>query len=122
MSTDPKSTQFLLLLRQPPGGKPAPAELQAIMAKFQVWMKDLYARGAVVSTNGLNPTTGVVLRGPDGAEMTDGPFVEAKEIVGGYVLINAPDLAAAIEIARGCPGLNYRLSVEVRPIESRPAN
>ena len=122
VSTASQSPQFLLLLRQPPGGKPEPAELQAIMTKFKVWMEGLYARGAVAGTNGLDPTAGVVLRGPGGAELTDGPFAEAKEFVGGYILINAPDLVAADEIARACPGLHYGLSVEVRPVESRPAN
>lgn len=52
-----------------------------------------------------------------GAVITDGPYAEAKEIVGGYILINASSLDEAVEIARGCPGLDYRLAVEVRPVK-----
>lgn len=114
------SPQFLLLLRQPNTGPgPTPAELQAIMAKFKVWMDGLRARDIVAGTNGLEPT-GKVLREPGGLVVTDGPFAEATEIVGGYILINAPDLDATVEIARGCPGLHHRLAVEVRPVRPVP--
>lgn len=113
------SAQFLLLLHQPTTGPgPTPEELQKIMAEFGVWMDGLRARDAVVSTHGLLPT-GKVLREPGGAVVTDGPYAETKEIVGGYILIKATDLDAAVAIARGCPGLNHRLAVEVRPIASR---
>lgn len=115
MSTATPSPQFIFLLRHPPGRPPA-KELDEIMAKFSVWMKSLSERGEVAGTNGLG-LDGKVLRGPGGAEITDGPYPEAKEIVGGYILINAPDLPAATAIARGCPGLGYGLVVEVRPIE-----
>ncbi len=113
------SPQFLLLLRQPNTGQgPTPAELQEIMGHFKVWMDGLHARGAVAGTHGLEPT-GKVLRGPDGAVVTDGPYAEATEIVGGYILINAAHLDEAVAIARGCPGLRYRLVVEVRPVQRR---
>ena len=115
MSNDAKSSQFLLLLRHPPGRLPD-AELAPIMAKFALWMKGIGERGELAGTNGLG-LAGKVLRGPGGAEITDGPYPEAKEIVGGYILINAPDLAAATAIARGCPGLGLGMVVEVRPIE-----
>jgi hypothetical protein len=88
------------------------------MAQFGRWMEGLYARGIVAGTNGLEPA-GKVLREPGAAVITDGPYAEAKEIVGGYILINAPSLDEAVEIARGCPGLNHRLAVEVRPVKQR---
>lgn len=113
------SAQYLLLLHQPNTGPgPTPAELRQIMAQFGTWMEALYAKGIVAGTNGLEPT-GKVLREPGGAVVTDGPYAEAKEIVGGYILINAPSLARAVAIAKGCPGLNYRLAVEVRPVKQR---
>lgn len=113
-STDP---QFLLLLRQPQAGPhPSPEELQAIMARFMDWMHSMTARGAFVGGNGLEDT-GRLLAGPRGATMTDGPYPESKEIVGGYVLITAPDLDAAVELARQCPGLDHRMVVEVRPVK-----
>lgn len=111
------SSQYLLLLRQPGAGPgPTPEKLQEIMEQFGTWMNGLYARGVVAGTNGLEPA-GKVLREPGGAIITDGPYAEAKEVVGGYILINASSLDEAVEIARGCPGLHYRLAVEVRPVK-----
>jgi hypothetical protein len=111
---------MLLLLQPDSGPAPSPEELQQIMARFMVWMQELKSKNIVVSTNGLEPT-GKILRGSRGAVITDGPYGESKEIVGGYILINADDLDHAVEIARGCPGLDHRLSVEVRPVRSQPA-
>ena len=117
MSTAAK--QYLLLLRQPNTGPgPTPEQLRGIMAEFGVWMAGLHEKGAVAGTNGLEPA-GKVLREPGGAVITDGPYAEAKEIVGGYILVNARDLDEAVAIARGCPGLNHRLAVEVRPVQAR---
>lgn len=118
MTTPPAKSQFLLLLRHPASGPgPTPEELQQIMARFAVWMQALGAKGIVAGTNGLEDN-GAILRGPRGASVTDGPFAEAREIVGGYILINAGSLEEAVEIARGCPGLDYRLAVEVRPVKT----
>ncbi|HEY8995179.1 MAG TPA: YciI family protein [Lacunisphaera sp.] len=109
------SSQYLLLLHQPGTASPAPDELQRIMARFHTWMEALRAKDIVVGTNGLEPT-GKVLREPGGVVVTDGPYAETKEVIGGYILINASSLDEAVEIARGCPGLDYRLAVEVRPV------
>jgi hypothetical protein len=109
---------FLLLLRHG-GTPPPPAELAQIMAKFKTWMDGIKARGEFVATNGLE-FTGKVLR--TGGVVSDGPFIEAKEMVGGYIVITARDLDHAVEIARGCPGLQRPgTNVEVRPIVSRPS-
>ncbi|HVU34700.1 MAG TPA: YciI family protein [Opitutaceae bacterium] len=108
----------MLLLRQPAGPVPPPEELQKIMVRFQTWMDGMMAKGMVVGTNGLD-VTGKVLRGRRGASITDGPFAETKEIVGGYVLITAASLDEAVEAARDCPGLDYAMAVEVRPVRPR---
>ena len=120
MNSPSSPSQFLLLLRQPHGDGPGPTpeEMRHIMSRFTAWMEGLSAKGMVAGTNGLE-STGMVLRGPRGASVTDGPYAEAKEIVGGYVLINADSLDHAIEAARDCPGLEYRLTVEVRPVKQR---
>ena len=115
--TTAASSQYMLLLLQPgTGPAPSPSEMQEIMARFGVWMGELYAKRIVVSTNGLEPT-GKIVREPGGTVITDGPYAEAKEIVGGYILINAASLDEAVQIARGCPGLHYGLAVEVRPVK-----
>lgn len=117
MTTQSNKSQFLLLLRQPhEGPHPTPEEMQQIMGRFMAWMKGLSAAGAVVASNGLEDT-GKILRGPRGGSVSDGPYVEAKEIVGGYVLISADNLEQAVKIARDCPGLDYRMAVEVRPVK-----
>ena len=115
MAAKPGKPQFLLLLRQPPGPRPPPEFLDPIMVKFAAWMKGLQAKNLVIATNGLE-TTGKVLRGPRGATVTDGPYPESKEIVGGYVLIAAASEAEAIAAARDCPGLDHGMVVEVRPV------
>ena len=80
-------------------------------------MTALKTKGIVAGSNGLE-STGKVLRGPRGASVTDGPYSETKETVGGYILISAQNLDEAVEIARECPGLDYQLTVEVRPINN----
>jgi hypothetical protein len=105
----------MLLLRQPNGSAPASGELDKIMARFAVWIQGMKDKDMVISTNGLE-TAGKVLRGKRGASVTDGPFAEAKEIIGGYVLIAADNLDQAVAAAQDCPGLDYAMAVEVRPI------
>jgi hypothetical protein len=116
-AASPSSAQFMLLLRQPHGDGPPPsgADLEGIMVHFRKWMADMEAGGHVLGTNGLAPA-GKVLRRARGSMTTDGPLMEAKEIVGGYVLIEARDLEEAVELASACPGLNYAMAVEVRPV------
>jgi hypothetical protein len=52
--------------------------------------------------------------------VTDGPFSETKELVGGYILISAESLSEAVQIAKGCPGIEMGDIVEVRPVEQLP--
>ena len=120
MSSPTASAQFLLLFRHPKDGPdPSPEEMQKIMGKWMAWMKGMGARGEFAGANRLDDT-GAVIKGQRGAKLTDGPYAESKEIVGGYVIVNAASLAAATAIARGCPGLDNDAIVEVRPIEPLP--
>jgi hypothetical protein len=117
MTTSPELRQHLILLQYPhPAAAPSPEELQAIMARFATWMGDLKQQGRVVATNGLE-NTGKILRGPIGATIiTDGPFAEGKEVVGGYVLLQPCTLDEAVAVAGACPGLDHRMIIEVRPV------
>lgn len=92
--------------------------MEKIMARFTKWMESMTAKGIVLGTAGLE-VSGKVLRRSGEVIVTDGPDPEATEIVGGYVLITASDLEEAVEVARGCPGLDYRMAVEVRPVKHR---
>ena len=111
---------YLILLEYPNDAKPPTSEeMKTIMTRFDSWMGELYGQGRVAATNGLE-LTGKILRGPIGQTIvTDGPFAEGKEVVGGYVLLNPSTLDEAMAVARACPGLDYRMIVEVRPVKSR---
>ncbi len=120
MSTQTKKSQFLLLFRHPQEGPdPTPQEMEQMMGRWMAWMKGMSAKGVFAGANRLQDT-GKVLRGPQGASVTDGPFVESKELVGGYIMIMADNYAQAVEIARGCPGLDNETIVEVREVEPLP--
>jgi hypothetical protein len=112
-----KKPQFLLLFRHPnEAPDPTPEEMEQIMGRWVAWMRGMKAQGQFVAADRLEDG-GKVLRG---AAMTDGPFAESKEIVGGFIVVSADTLAQAAEIARGCPGLPTGTIVEVRPIEDLP--
>ena len=121
MTTQTKKSQYLLLFRNSQEGPdPTPQEMEQIFGRWMAWMKGMGAKGVFAGANRLQDT-GKVLRGPGGASLTDGPFAEAKEVVGGYVLISADNYAQAVELAKGCPGLDMGTIVEIREVEPLPA-
>jgi hypothetical protein len=111
-------TQYLLSVYQPDGPPPPPAMLDKIMSDLEVLNQELRAAGAWVFTVGLYPpSTATVLRAQDGdVLMTDGPFVEGKEHVGGFTVIEAPDLDAALAWAARMAQAST-LPIEVRPVQ-----
>ena len=92
-----------------------PEQWQAHMMKWKTWMESLGQQGKFVAGQPLNPT-GSVITG-SGKSVTDGPFTEGKEIVGGYLMIKASDQAEAVELSKGCPLLEHEGIVEVREIQ-----
>ncbi|HKB90020.1 MAG TPA: YciI family protein [Opitutaceae bacterium] len=119
MSTE--SNQYLFILRQPANfPNLSPEEMQKVMAKWMSWIEQMKSKGQYVGGHQLD-AAGNVLSGPKGRTVTDRPFAEAKEVVGGYMIIKAKDLEHATEIARDCPGLERNEKVEVRPLIIRPA-
>ena len=93
------------------------------MTDIDAFNDGLQAGGYWVFAGGLGaPSTATVIDGR-GAEpiFTDGPFVETKDIVNGFAVIEARDLAQAAELAKGCPILDVDGSVEIRPIAAMPA-
>lgn len=111
--------QYLLSIYQPGDGSPPPPEvLQPIMRDVVALHEDMKAAGALVLTGGLYPpSTATVLRA-EGAEvlMTDGPYIESKEHLGGFTVIHAPDLDAALEWGRKLARA-VTLPIEVRPLQ-----
>jgi hypothetical protein len=112
-------SEFLFLFRG--GDKLAtPAEMQAGMQKWVAWMNDLRAKGHFKAGQPLDDKAGKVVSGKKKA-ITDGPFAEAKDLVGGYMLIAARDLNEATELSMGCPIFERNGVVEVRSIMTMPA-
>jgi hypothetical protein len=107
--------RYLLSLYQPEGNPP-PEVLEPVMRDLAALNQELRDAGAWVFAGGLHPpSTATVLRATDGEVlMTDGPFAEAKEQIGGFTIIEAPDLDAALEWGRKL-ALATTLPVEVRP-------
>jgi hypothetical protein len=93
----------------------SPEQLQAELAKWNTWMGHIAHDGKLIGGQPLYPS-GKVLKGT-AKKLTDGPFIEGKDIVGGYLLIKATSIDDAVEISKGCPSLNSPDgSVEVREI------
>ncbi|SBT43593.1 YciI family protein [Micromonospora narathiwatensis] len=111
--------QYLISIYQPAGaGTPAPEFLAEVMRKVDAIGRELKESGSWVFGNGLHaPETATVLR-PKGEEVlvTDGPFVEGKEYLGGITIITAPDLDAALEWGRRY-AVATTLPIEVRPFQ-----
>ena len=108
--------QYLLSMYQPDGEPPPPEILDPIMHKLDGLMKELEAAGAWVFTARLSPSsTSTVVRSRDGELFTtDGPYAEGKEHLGGLIVIQAPDLDAALGWARRFTEITT-LPMEVRP-------
>lgn len=109
---------YLLIFR---GGEVArtadqqsPEKWQAHMQKWMQWMSDLTEQGKFVGAQPLK-NAGKVVTG-NNKVVTDGPFVEGKEMVGGYLICKAESLEEATEIAKHCPVLDHEGLVEVREI------
>lgn len=106
-------SHYLLDIWQPADGVPEPAELAAVMARLDALNAEIRAAGHWMFTGGLHsPDASTVVR-PDGL-VTDGPYVEGKEFVGGFWVLDVPDLDVALEWARRVVAI-LGLPVEVRP-------
>jgi hypothetical protein len=109
---------YLLSIYQPDGPPPPPEVLGPIMQELAVINRELRASGSWVFAGGLHPpSSATVVRVKDGETlMTDGPFAESKEHLGGFTIIRAPDLDVALEWGRRLAKATT-LPVEVRPFQ-----
>ena len=107
---------YLCIQRSQPGKgeKPSPAQMQEMYAKFSAWKEKFQEK--IADMGGKLKGGGKIVTS-EGA--TDGPFVEAKEVIGGYMIVSADSLEEAIEIVRHSPGVWMPgSSVEVREIST----
>lgn len=111
--------EYLLSVYQPDGGVPPPEVLEPIMRDVHRVNQELREVGAWVFGVGLHPPETATVVRPAGAEvlLTDGPYVEGKEHIGGFTVVRAPDLDAALEWGRKLARATT-LPVEVRPVDA----
>ena len=109
--------QYVLFLREDPArfAGYSPEEMQKLVQKYGDWRRSL--QDGISGGHKLKDGEGHVLRKQSGkAVVTDGPFTEAKEVMGGLFIIEAGDYTQAIELAKTCPHMDFG-SIEVRAIE-----
>ncbi|MGW4396584.1 YciI family protein [Amycolatopsis nivea] len=111
--------RFLMMHRldesAPEAWNPSPE----FMAKMGAFIQDWTERGILITAEGVHPSEkGAIVRKPRGAapKATDGPFTEAKEVIGGFALVNAADRAQAVEYASQYADLFDEIEVEVRQV------
>lgn len=94
---------------------PSPEMIQESIAQWQQWIGEIAAKGKFLSTGRLHDGGKVVRQ----SGVTDGPFVEVKEIVGGFLFLKADSIEEAQELSMGCPVLTTGGAVEVREMISQ---
>jgi hypothetical protein len=107
-------SEFVYLYR---GGsrEGSPEQMQQVMQKWMAWFKELAEKGHIKDRGQPLERSGKLVKGKQ-KTVTDGPFAEAKDVVGGYTLVEARDLEHAVELSKGCPIFDREGAVEVRPV------
>ncbi len=108
--------KYLLLLRDDLETlqKLSPKEMETLIQEHMAWSKELADKGSMLAGDGLEES-GAVITGKE-AVVKDGPYIESKEMIGGYYLLQAKDMDEMLAIAKACPSHRWGGSTEVRPI------
>jgi hypothetical protein len=111
--------QYMLLLYSDPSdwATMSPEEMQKAIQKFVAWREKLVSQKILVGSHKLMDEPGKVMRGKGQIRVMDGPYSEAKEVLGGYFLIEAANYDQAVDRTRDCPGLEYGGTIEVREVD-----
>lgn len=94
----------------------SPERMQRTMEKWWIWFKDLEAKGHMADPGHPLEPVGRMVSGVNKV-VTDGPFAESKDLMGGYIIVEASSIDEAVTLAKGCPILDVGGSVEVRPLQ-----
>lgn len=107
---------FMMLFRSEPNPEfnPMPEQIEAEVKLWQDWMDSIGAQGKLKNSGEALGFEGKVMH-TDGS-ISDGPYAEVKEIIGGFIIVSAEDIQDAIKLAEGCPALASGGKVEVRDI------
>ena len=106
-----QSNEFVFLFREPVLNH-SPEKQEEIYKKWKDWVGGIAAQGKLANKGIHLAAEGSVLKA--GGIVTDGPFVEIREILGGFIVVKADNMDEAITLAHGCPGLEVGGSVEIR--------
>jgi hypothetical protein len=109
-------SEFMLLVRGKDPLLSSPEKLQKRMETYVAWMQKMMAEGRYKGGQPLEEGEGKLLKNKEEV-VSDGPFMEVKEMIGGYVIISANDINEAVEIAKTCPLLND-FQLEVRKLKA----
>jgi hypothetical protein len=113
-------SRFLLLLHEDPSvfAPMSPEEMQRIIGVYRAWKEDRMARGQIVDAMKLRDEGGRrMVRRSGKLVVTDGPYTEVKDIVGGVFVVEAQSYDEAVALASGCPHLEYG-EIEVREVDN----
>ncbi len=98
----------------------SPEEIQKMVGQWYAWFERLTQQGKCKAGHPLE-REGKIVSSRTGRTVSDGPFAESKEAIGGYFLLQVDSIDEAVEIAKQCPGLDYGIDVEVRPVAEQCA-
>jgi hypothetical protein len=117
--SEQNKNEYLLLVRNNNWSKGLSIEeIQRVSSQMMNWFKGLALEGKAVGGSPLENASKIV-SGKNGRVLTDGPFAESKEAIGGYIQIKAGTLDEAIAITQQCPTLAYGLTIEVRQVTAQ---
>lgn len=112
--------RYMLLLHENPSAfaEATPDEMQSVIGEYVAWRQKLASEKRLVGGEKLKDEGGrhLVTRG-SAVVVTDGPFAEAKEVLGGYFTVEASSYDEAVEIAKTCPHLKYEGRIELREVD-----
>jgi hypothetical protein len=109
--------EFLYVFRRDfvtPQNQPTAEQLKNMMQPWQEWLDQLTSQNKLVSSGNRLGGEGKIVK--PGKVVTNGPYAEVKEAIGGYIIVRASNLDEAAEIAKDCPILNIGGNVEIRPV------
>jgi hypothetical protein len=111
-------SEYMLLFRGTQWDRDmSPEQMQRAAGHFMAWFESLKATGKATAGQPLQREGRVITK--NGRTISDGPYAESKEAIGGYFLLNVTSMEEAVQIAKGCPGLDVGITVEVRPVAER---
>jgi hypothetical protein len=117
--------QFMLLLHEHPAdfANVTMEEIQAIIEEYTAWRDQIAAAGRFVASHKLQDEGGRHLKlHDDQLRVVDGPYAEAKEVMGGYYIVSSADYDEAVEVSKSCPHLKYGGWIELRQIDEMHAD